>query len=279
MALTSLINLASTYDSVIKTFEHIHFANTFSFDYADCMLKLANVKLRLSRWGGAVGLSSVDEYATSIYGTKVVEEDIPQAINLLGAIHAALETAKDSDREYNAYDPIILIAYQELSYADLSLHEVHRQIIRRRQNHLSVVEKATWVLRDRERFKVMINDIADKIRELEDLFPATQRRKEAIIEEAFEFSTSLRVLREVICEQDGALAEALDSILDPLGESINITVCGNNVYTNGVGVTVPRGGTFTQHVGNGLVATVHGGNIAIQSTKGGTITQHFGPLE
>lgn len=127
-----------------------------------------------------------------------------------------METAKDSDREYNADDPSILKAKKKLSYADLSLHEAHRRIIRKRRNHLSVVEKVTWVLRDRERFKVMIDDIADKTRELEDLFPAAQNQERAIIEEAREFSESLRALMEVISERDGALASVLDSMLEPL---------------------------------------------------------------
>jgi hypothetical protein len=84
MAVTSLINLASTFDSVIKTFECIHFAETFGLDYADCMLKLANVNLRLSRWGEAVGLSNVDESTRRINGMKVAEEDIPQSNQLVG---------------------------------------------------------------------------------------------------------------------------------------------------------------------------------------------------
>ncbi|CAH0043175.1 unnamed protein product [Clonostachys rhizophaga] len=298
MAVASLINLASTFDSVIKTFEHIHFTENFGLHYDDCMLKLANVNLRLSRWGEAVGLSSVDEYTRSIYSTKVVEEHIPQAINLLGAIQAALETAKDRDREYNADDPSILKAKKELSYADLSLHEVHRRIIRKRRNHLSVVEKATWVLRDRERFKVMIDDIADKTRELENLFPAAQNQEKAIMEEAREFSESLRVLRKVISKQDGALASALDSILEPLEEKIDSTVYGRNVYGGVVGVMAGQGGTFTQHdakgniitmdiqstkrgtftqhVGRGIVTTVHGGIVGVMAAQGGTFTRHVG---
>ncbi|CAI6014211.1 unnamed protein product [Clonostachys chloroleuca] len=254
----------SIFDSVVETFEHIHFAENFGLHYDDCMLKLANVNLRLSRWGEAVDLSSVDEYIRSICCTKVVEEHIPQAINLL-------ETAKDSDREYNADDPSILKAKKELSYADLSLHEVHRRIIRKRRNHLSVVEKATlvlgdWVLGDRERFKVMINDIADKTRELEDLFPAAQNQEKAIIEEARESSESLRVL--ILSEQDGALASAFDSILEPL-ESIDSTVYGRSVFSGVMGIIAAQGGTFTQHIGKG----------GIQSTNGGNITQHFGPLK
>ncbi|KAK7212144.1 hypothetical protein V2G26_019322 [Clonostachys chloroleuca] len=199
MAGTSLVNLASTFDSVIKIFEYIHFAETFGGDYEDSILKLDNVNLRLSRWGEAVGLSNVSQNTRNLRGTRVVPEHIPKASNLLGAILVALETAKDIDQKYNADDPSILKAEEALSYTGLSLHEVHQRIIRKRQNNLSVVKKVTWVLRDRERFKVMIDSIAEKTRELEDLFPAARTQEKTTIDkEALELSESLRILKDVI---------------------------------------------------------------------------------
>ncbi|CAH0046096.1 unnamed protein product [Clonostachys solani] len=246
MAGTSLINLASTFDSVIRIFEYIHFAETFGADYEDSLLKLDNVNLRLSRWGEAVGLSNVSRNTRTLRGTKVVPEHIPQASNLLGAILAALEAAKDMDQKYNPDDPSIIKAEESLSYTGLSLHDVHQRIIGKRQNNLSAIRKVTWVLRDRERFKVMIDRIVDKTKELEDLFPAARTQEKTIIDqEALELSESLRVLKYAISEQDQALASALDAILKPLKETVDNTVYGGNV-----GVMAAKGSTFTQHIGD-----------------------------
>ncbi|KAJ5250504.1 hypothetical protein N7489_000914 [Penicillium chrysogenum] len=60
-----VVSLATTFDNFIGCFEYIHLGKAFGADFQDCLLRLDNARLRLSRWGEAVGLSQVDENTKS----------------------------------------------------------------------------------------------------------------------------------------------------------------------------------------------------------------------
>src|SRR5262245_30476426 len=97
-----IISLATTFDSVIDCFEYIYFGRTFGADFEDCLLKLDNARLRLSRWGEAVGLSHVEEDTKSLRNTKITTSNIPQAERLLGSILEAIQRTETLDAKYSA---------------------------------------------------------------------------------------------------------------------------------------------------------------------------------
>jgi Prion-inhibition and propagation len=225
-----IISLATTFDSIINIFEYIHLGKTFGPDFQDCLLKLDNARLRLSRWGEAVGLSQVDENTKSLKDTKISEADIPRAERLLGAILEELERVKVLDakfragKECNDQSLVVLSAETDLNSIGMSLHETMRKMAKQRQNHLSLRQKAKWALFDRAYFKDMIEKVGDNTKELLELFPAAQPLEKALVDkETLELSKSLQVLKDVINEQDKTLASALNAILKPVVSFVRYT--------------------------------------------------------
>ncbi|RSM06848.1 hypothetical protein CEP52_005525 [Fusarium oligoseptatum] len=231
-----LISLATTFDSVLNCFEYVHLGKNFGTDFEDCLLKLDNARLRLSRWGEAVGLSEVEEDTTSLKGTKISEADIPQAQKLLGGVLTQLKRVKTLEAEFKRGKAPNDASLAEVSMKTdvgsvaLSLHEKMRKMAKRRQNNLSTRKKAKWALYDRRHFNDMIDSIANKTKELQELFPAAVPTERTLVDkETLELSESLVLLQNVIKEQDQALASALNAILKPVAEKVNNTVHGGNV--------------------------------------------------
>jgi hypothetical protein len=148
----SIVGLATTFDSVIKCFEYIHLRRTFGTDFEDCLFKLDNAKLRLSRWGEAVGLSQVDEDTKSLSGTNISEADIPKAAKLLGAILAGIERvekleAKFRDRKEPTDQSLDTLSPQErLDPGAFAIHANLTKMAKKRQNRLSPLKKAKWAI-------------------------------------------------------------------------------------------------------------------------------------
>ncbi|KAJ5828876.1 uncharacterized protein N7525_007129 [Penicillium rubens] len=218
-----IVSLETTFDNVIDCFEYIHLGKAFGADSQDCLLRLDNAKLRLSRWGEAVGLSQVDKNTKSLKDTRISEVDMPQAERLLGSIFTELERVKVMDanfragREFDDQSLAVMSAETDLNSVGLSLHEKMQKIAKQRQNNLSLRQKAKWALFDRAHFKDMVANIADYTKELQELFPAAQPLEEVLVDkETLELSESLLVLRDAIKEQDNALASALGAVLKPV---------------------------------------------------------------
>ena len=52
-----LIALAGLFNNAVDCFEYVQLGRRFGADFQTSLLKLDNARLRLSRWGQAVGLS------------------------------------------------------------------------------------------------------------------------------------------------------------------------------------------------------------------------------
>ncbi|KAH8651652.1 prion-inhibition and propagation-domain-containing protein [Ilyonectria robusta] len=229
-----LISLATTFDTVLRCFEYIHFAKTFENDYEDCVLKLDNARLRLSRWGEAVGLHGVDEHTKSLRGTKIPEPDIPSAEKLLKSVLDEVKRVRNLSAKVSGPgsgdENAVLSEETDLSVAGQSIHEQMQKVIKNRRNKLSIRRKAKWVLYDREHFKGMIECISEKTKELQELFPAARSTEKALIDkEVVELTWGLKLLKDAIQGQDRTLATALDAILKPVAEKVENTVHGGIV--------------------------------------------------
>ncbi|KAF2735602.1 hypothetical protein EJ04DRAFT_511698, partial [Polyplosphaeria fusca] len=71
-----LVALAGLFNNAVDCFEYVQLGRSFGTDYQTSLLKLDNTRLRLSRWGQAVGLSGNLEYAQSLQEAAVSKENI-----------------------------------------------------------------------------------------------------------------------------------------------------------------------------------------------------------
>ncbi|RYP53072.1 hypothetical protein DL768_001849 [Monosporascus sp. mg162] len=127
------------------------------------------------------------------------------------------------DTWYNAEKPAttkslaMLSAVADLSSAGVLLHEKTHEIVKKRQNNLSPRQKAMWALYDGTHIKGMMENVTDKTKELQELFPAAGSLERALVDkETLKLSKSLQVLKDAIKTQDKTLASALDAFLKPV---------------------------------------------------------------
>lgn len=211
----SIVSLATTFDSVINCFEYIHLGKKFGADFQGCVLKLDNARLRLSRWGEAVGLNSVDHDTASLKDTKLSEEDKPKVEERLGFILNEIEAVKQLSGKFD--QSLVLSPDTSLDSTTMPLHQKMRQLAKKRQNHLSSPNKIKWAIYDRNHFFGMIEKIGIHTDALVELFPAQKEREKTLCgKETLELMEGVQVLKDLIKNQDKPLASALEALLKPL---------------------------------------------------------------
>lgn len=229
----AIVSLATAFDSVVNCFEYIHLGKEFDSDFQDCVLKLDNARLRLSRWGEAVGLDQVEKDTVSLNDTKLSKKNIPKAKERLDFILDEIEKVKRLSGRFD--ESLVVSPESRLNPAAMFLHKKMRRLAKMRGNHLSMPETIRWAVYDRGHFRDMIGKIGDHTKELQELFPAAKPLEKALVDkETLELSESIKVLKDAIKEQDKTLASALDALLKPLVSFLARNSCPDAFYLTGL---------------------------------------------
>jgi hypothetical protein len=80
----SMVALAGLFNNALDCFEYIQLGRSFGTDFQTSLLKLDNPRLRLSRWGQAIGLSGDLANAESLHEATVTKDNIRKAEIALG---------------------------------------------------------------------------------------------------------------------------------------------------------------------------------------------------
>ena len=196
--------------------------------HGKCLLKLDTVRLRISRWGMAVGLSP--ELHLKLQ-TSASNKDIRLAQSLLEQI---LETFKDIERiseRFKKHTTIQnprsgdLIVYNATSNMDSDYRRLHltiRELTLKRQKETSIFKKAAWVLYEKKRFEGIITDVNNLATQLIDLFTAVQDDRRALYTteaSAINRSQELALLQNAINEEDQIFSNEIKKELERRGHN------------------------------------------------------------
>ncbi|KAK3942580.1 prion-inhibition and propagation-domain-containing protein [Diplogelasinospora grovesii] len=242
-----VVGLASLFNNVIDCFEYIHIGKSLGSNLQVHLLRLDNARLRLSRWGDALGLSggAIDD-TTALPSNVWSEADKRKAEDNLGQIleqfnkawkiSAQYKIRKESDGDEGSLD-----------LATLSLHEKMRELSKKRQNRATLAKKMKFALYDEKHLRTLVDDITNLTNELVDLFPAQKpKQSELAAREVAEFTEPLRVLSTATTGQDELLASALAQILKPADNLMNFYTEKSNVMKMGT----DTGGRYEMKVGS-----------------------------
>ncbi|KAL3962938.1 hypothetical protein ACCO45_004461 [Purpureocillium lilacinum] len=242
-----VVGLASLFNNVIDSFEYVHIAKSFGSNFQTSLLKLENARLRLSRWGDALGLSggSVNDQ-TTLPSNVWSEADKRKAEQLLGQILACFNQAwKISDQYEMSKNPDDKQNVSDLM--TLSLREKMRELSIKRQNRASLAKKLKFALHDEKHLKLLVGDITALTSELVDLFPAHKAKQtELAAREVADFSDSFRVLSLAATGQDELLVSALAQILKPANNLMTFNTEKSNIMKMGT----DTGGHYEMKVGS-----------------------------
>ncbi|KAL9615269.1 MAG: hypothetical protein Q9167_000240 [Letrouitia subvulpina] len=268
-----IAGLAGTLSACIDCFEYIQLGRQFGQDYGKCLLKLDTVKLRISRWGAAMGLGSEPKLKPQL---SVSSEEIRLAQSLLEQI---LESFKDAERiserfkkhtsiqDANSNELLVYNLASDMGSDYQRLHLTVRELAYKRQKGTSIGKKAAWVLYEKRRFEGMIEEVNGFTSQLVDLFPAAQDDQRAQCKaevSTINKSQDLTLLNNVACQDDHMLSAEIIRELDNRGHNVTDWKADGNSKVwagdeNAFGVN-SKGHNFARFTVSGH-ADVHLGNI------------------
>ncbi|PLB51560.1 hypothetical protein P170DRAFT_471495 [Aspergillus steynii IBT 23096] len=224
-------------NDAVRSFGHIQLGGNFGASFQTSLLKLDVVRLRLTRWGHAVGLANLND-VKSLKTADLAPEDKEQVQSLLEQIMELFEDAESASKRFKkragktaapALDPA-----QELDNVSASLHLKMQNLAIKRQGEITL-EQSEWTLYEEKSFMRLIEDISELVDGLIDLFPESQEEQRRMCaSEVSELSTndeSLQLLKEAAAGRDKLLS-------DTVVKAIHCT----STYTNSVVFSGPNSG-------------------------------------
>jgi len=214
--------LAGLFNNAVDCFEYVQLGRNFGTNFQTSLLKLDNARLRLSRWGQAVGLSGDIANAQSLQSTALPTEDIPKAEKLLGQILELFADAEGVSAKFksrasaNDSSLMVLDVQEDMDSVHRSLHEKMRDLSIKRQNRTALHQKVKWALYEEKHFRRLIEDVIDLVNGLVETFPAVQQEQRELCEvEVSEIGTSdgLPILKDIAVSQDKDLEVAILKVL------------------------------------------------------------------
>ncbi|KAF2822371.1 hypothetical protein CC86DRAFT_396644 [Ophiobolus disseminans] len=164
-------------------FEYVQLGRSFGTNFQSSLLKLDNVRLRLLRWGQAVGLSGELEDARSLQEATVQKEDISKAERILGQILELFADAEGISAKYKRSVQLddaslaVLDVHADMDAVGQSLHDKMRKLCIQRQNRTTLRQKVKWALYEEKHFERLIEDIIDLVNALLEVFPAVKQEQ------------------------------------------------------------------------------------------------------
>lgn len=216
-----VVGLAGLFNNAVDCFEYVQLGRNFGTNFQTSLLKLDHARIRLSRWGEAVGLSGDLKDTQSLQAVAVKQEDKSKAEAVLGQILKLFKDAEKSSANYksskSADDPDVaaLEVRAHMDSTGQSLHEKMRKLCIKRQNKSTLSQKAKWAFYEEEHFNKLIEDIQKLVDALTDIFPATRQEQRQLCDaEVSEIGVeSLPVLDDVVKVQDKDLEAAISAAI------------------------------------------------------------------
>jgi hypothetical protein len=215
----SMVALAGLFNNALDCFEYIQLGRSFGTDFQTSLLKLDNARLRLSRWGQAIGLSGDLANAESLHEATVTKDNIRKAEIALGQLQELFSRTEhiSTKYKYSARPDDSNIATLDV-HADMddlgqTLHEKMRKLCINRQNRSTLFQKTKWALYEEKHFNRLIEDIIELVDGLVELFPAVRQEQLKLCEvEVSEIGMkSLSALLDIVKVQDKDLAAAISA--------------------------------------------------------------------
>jgi hypothetical protein len=233
------VGLAGLFNNVLDCFEYIHIGKTFGGNFQTSLLKLDNARLRLSRWGDALGFSGGGVRDATFLPDGIDPEDKDHAEKLLGQILMLFDdVGKETDQFKNDESLLEDAATKKLPLSAKPLHQIMKDFARKRQNSTKLSEKVKFALYQESRVNKLVDDITDLTNDLVTLFPAiAEDQMKLCSDEVGKFTESLKVLAKAVKGHDELLSTALSEVLKPAVSSIRVSSFILSSYSHRVRIT------------------------------------------
>lgn len=178
-----ILALAGLFNNAVDCFEYVQLGRSFGTNFQTSLLKLDNARLRLTRWGQAVGLSGNLEGAQSLQEANVQKEDVDKAHRLLEQIRDLFTEAERISEKYKGSvkpnDSTLAILSPQVDMDDVgqTLHDKMRKLCIKRQKKTPLHDRVAWALYEEKYLNRLIEDIVSLVDGLQEVFPATKEKQ------------------------------------------------------------------------------------------------------
>ena len=223
-----VVALAGLFNNAVDCFEYVQLGKSLGKDFQTSTLKLDVARLRLSRWGEALGLSGDVTDVSSLGTTRLSAEDVPKAESLLGQILALFADAEEMSGKYKSRAAAgdaslaVLDVQAEMDTLHRSLHEKMRGLSIRRQNKTPLRQKAKWALYEKKQYDRLVADVIELVNALVEMFPALRPEQQELCKaEVSDINgkDELPVLGTIVASQDHDLYAAILEAMKKSGVS------------------------------------------------------------
>ncbi|GAB7335949.1 hypothetical protein MBLNU13_g08193t1 [Cladosporium sp. NU13] len=249
--------LLGLFNNAVDCFNYVQAGRDLGTSYVTCQIKLSNAQLRFTRWGEAVGLSCGVEHESQLDHDTLAqnfdEAKTRKAKARISHIIQLFAEAEDVSQKYKPHGsmPDAGVLSDDDRKA-LELAQQVRNLSLKRKSKNSLLQKASWALYRAGAFKELLSDVADEVKNLEELFPAVATTRQQLANrevDSLGTSTQLALLRETAVSeevQDQLLAAALDKKLAQATKG-STTIYNNTFGDNNSGFQSGHvsGGTFS----------------------------------
>jgi hypothetical protein len=249
--------LLGLFSNAVDCFNYVQAGRHLGTSYVTCQIKLSNAQLRFTRWGEAVGLPRDVEHESQLdhdtlarnFDEAKVRKAKARVSHIIQLFAEAGDVSQKSKPHGSVPDAGV---YCEDDRKALELAQQVRNMSLKRKSKNSFLQKASWALYRADTFKDLLSDVADEVKNLEELFPAVETTRQQLANREVDnlsTSTQLALLKEAVTSeevQDQLLAAALDRKLAQVAGGS--TTIYNNKFGNdnrGFQSGHGSGGTFS----------------------------------
>ncbi|RDW60229.1 hypothetical protein BP5796_11835 [Coleophoma crateriformis] len=241
--------LAAAFEPCVQCFLYIQLARNFGKDFATCQIKLDVLRVRLTRWGLAVGLGENPnpQAPAPVPQITATEKEVAVLKEVLQSLQDDLEEARRKSEKVKGRLPESTA--QEIGDPDAELSEGPRRIhqtlakvfSRRDKCRPNLLDKASWALYRKGDFENLIDDITTHMGNLESVFPAMETAvlQQALVQTSKQELSSiddkedLKLLSTMAGTSDIALVQAVNDIIKSKGDTWrNIDVNTTNAFNH-----------------------------------------------
>ncbi|XDG01441.1 hypothetical protein ABKA04_001056 [Annulohypoxylon sp. FPYF3050] len=218
---TGVVGIASALSACIDGIGCILIGRRFGSDFQTFQLRLRLLELRLARWGEALQVYDDPRFNDPTPATgefKAAKDTLFQILELLqksDKLAKKYQTSSEKDQDCSTGD--VAQTERNLFSLDKKIQEII--MCRRRQNKLSGVKIAQWVVYNREHAMCLVEDITSLIDLLHQLFPMPKKELALAVEEVKQLSiaiadqqSTIRYLQLSVQDIDESLKKAINSL-------------------------------------------------------------------
>lgn len=263
------VGISAAFTACVDCFGYIQLGRHFGRDFETDQLSLDCARLRLTRWGQAVGIYDDPKLGKP----EATAAEIQTAKNTMLQILVLFADSGVISKEYQlnakAGQDLTLFSATDMSPDALALDNKMKQLAIKRQKGAHILKLASWALYHRSEPQGLIESITSLIDNLEKLFSASQTQLTLVRQEIAEIKDreSLRLVAKAAEIPDSMLKAATQEVLTGhryLDVRIRGTAQTGDEYDskwegNVLGASHTYDGVEIEHGGKGLIGNKYGG--------------------